>query len=110
MHEMKAQAIKMKEALICGDLQTFCDCLKQGWKAKKSSSTSVSNNNIEKILESALKAGASAGKLSGAGGGGFMLFYTPPEKKADVIRALKVFGGDSYDFQFTNQGCQAWTI
>ncbi len=110
MHKMRSQAKRMKEALICGDLETFCNSLNEGWEAKKSSSKSVSNEYIEEIYKSAIESGATAGKLSGAGGGGFMLFYSPPEKKGDVIRNLQVFGGKIYDFHFTEQGCQAWTV
>ncbi len=110
MHQMKAQAIKMKEALLCGDLKVFCNSMKDGWNSKKLTSSSVSNKKIEDIYNCAINAGATAGKLSGAGGGGFMLFYTAPERKANVIRALNSFEGNTYDFNFTNSGCEAWTI
>ncbi len=110
MNEMKSQAFLMKEALICGDLKSFSDCIQSGWESKKASSLSVSNKKVEDIINAAKEAGALSAKLSGAGGGGFLLFYTPPEKKGNVLKALDKFGGKSFDFHFTNQGCQGWSI
>ncbi len=76
--------------LLCGkeDLDQFGELLHDTWLYKKSLSNKVSNSEINKIYESARQAGAIGGKVLGAGGGGFVLFYVPEEKQADVKAAL----------------------
>ena len=81
-----------------------------GWDNKKRSAKTVSNSHIDNIYDSAIQAGALAGKVSGAGGGGFMLFFVPTEKRMDVIRALNSFGGQVSNCHFTKHGAQAWKI
>nr|VFK79556.1 MAG: D-glycero-alpha-D-manno-heptose-7-phosphate kinase [Candidatus Kentron sp. SD] len=110
MHGMKQEATVMKECLLRGDFKGFVDSMNLGWKNKKRSAKTVSNPYIDEIYESAVEAGALAGKVSGAGGGGFMLFFVPPEKRLDVIRRLNSFPGQVSNCHFTKNGCQAWRI
>ena len=70
----------------------------------------VSNPHIDEIYDAAIRAGALAGKVSGAGGGGFMLFFVPTEKRMDVVRALNRFDGQVSNCHFTKHGTQAWRI
>ena len=70
----------------------------------------ISNYFIETIYEAAKNAGASGGKISGAGGGGFMIFYCKGNKKLDVIKALENFGGSTKVFKFTNEGLSHYSI
>ena len=65
---------------------------------------------INKIYDDVINAGASAGKVSGAGGGGFMMFYVSPIYRMNVIQALNTFGGQISNASFTKYGAQAWTI
>ena len=69
----------------------------------------ISNEKIEKIYSAAIEAGASGGKISGAGGGGFMIFYCPGNTRFGVIKSLAPFGGVVKDFHFTKQGLNSWT-
>ena len=108
MHGMKHEALLMKECLLRGDFQGIIDSIKQGWENKKRSAKAVSNPHIDEIYAAAIKAGALAGKVSGAGGGGFMWFFVPTERRMDVVRALKSFGGEISNCHFTNNGTQAW--
>jgi D-glycero-alpha-D-manno-heptose-7-phosphate kinase len=81
-----------------------------GWENKKRSAKSVSNPHIDEIYEAAINSGALAGKVSGAGGGGFMLFFVPTERRMDVIRALNTFDGQVSNCHFTKYGTQAWRV
>ncbi len=110
-HDIKNSAILMKESLLRGDFDGIVQSLEKGWESKKKSSEVVSNPYIESIYTAALQAGARAGKVSGAGGGGFMMFFVDPEKRLDVIRALDSFDGKVVsNVNFTKFGCQAWRI
>lgn len=100
----------MKECLLRGDFDGLVESMRQGWESKKRSAKTVSNSNIDAIYDAAIQAGALAGKVSGAGGGGFMWFFVPTEKRMDVIRTLSDFGGQVSNCHFTKNGTQAWRI
>ena len=110
MHGIKCEALVMKECLLRGDFQGLVESMRLGWENKKRSAKTVSNPNIDAIYDAAIKAGALAGKVSGAGGGGFMLFFVPTEKRMDVVRALNKFEGQVSNCHFTKHGTQAWRI
>jgi len=77
---------------------------------KRKMAANISNNSIEAIYEAAKKAGATGGKISGAGGGGFMIFYCPDNTRYAVIDALNKFGGEIKNYSFTQYGLSTWTI
>tara|TARA_Y100000768_G_C23716354_1_gene558208 strand:- start:322 stop:666 length:345 start_codon:yes stop_codon:yes gene_type:complete len=110
MHGIKNEALTMKEALLKGDFMSIVNSMKVGWENKKLSARSVSNSQIDNIYNSVIDSGALAGKISGAGGGGFMLFFVPPEKRMDVIRTLNKFDGEVSNCHFTKNGSQVWKI
>jgi len=110
MHGIKREAQVMKECLLKGDFGGIVESMREGWESKKRTADSVSNSNIDKIYNAAISAGALAGKVSGAGGGGFMMFFVPPDKRMDVIRALNQFEGQVSNCHFTKHGTQAWRI
>lgn len=110
MHGIKSEALVMKECLLRGDFEGLVDSMRLGWANKKRSAKTVSNPHIEEIYDAAINAGALAGKVSGAGGGGFMLFFVPTEKRMNVIRTLDTFQGQVSNCHFTKHGCQAWRI
>ncbi len=110
MHGLKLEAQTMKECVLRGDMQGIVNSLRQGWTSKKASSSVVSNPLINGIYDAAVAAGASAGKVSGAGGGGFMLFFVPPEHRMQVIRKLQGFEGQVSNCHFTENGAQAWRL
>jgi D-glycero-alpha-D-manno-heptose-7-phosphate kinase len=108
MHGLKREALEMKDCLLRGDLAGLVESMRCGWLHKKRSSRSVSNPRLEAAYEAAAAAGALAGKVSGAGGGGFMLFVVPAERRMDVIRTLQPFGGLVTNCHFTERGAEAW--
>ena len=110
MHKIKQYSYDMKEALLTGNLQKMGELLNDGWKYKKQMSSSISNPVIDNIYETALKAGASGGKISGAGGGGFFMFYCPNNTRYQVIESLQKQGGEFRRFRFTNIGAESWIV
>lgn len=110
MHGIKREAQIMKECILRGNFDGIVKSMQEGWSAKKRSANTVSNPHIDKIYEAAIQAGALAGKVSGAGGGGFMLFYVPSERRMDVVRSLEQFNGQVSNCHFTKHGTQAWRV
>ena len=110
MHGIKREALVMKECLLRGDFAGIVDSMRLGWENKKRSAKSVSNPQMDEIYTTTISAGALAGKVSGAGGGGFMLFFVPTERRMDVIRTLKQFDGQVSNCHFTKHGTQAWRV
>ena len=108
MHQLKEQARRMKEALLKGELDTFGEILDFGFLQKRRMAHNISNPVIEKIYDAAKKAGATGGKISGAGGGGFMIFYCPGNTRHTVIEELKRFGGEVKSYTFTKYGLTTW--
>ena len=110
MEKLKNEAEKMRHYLINGDFDGIAESLRVTWRAKKETSDLVTNDLLNKIYETAIDAGASAGKVSGAGGGGFMMFLIPPERRNDVIKRLDKYNGVVRNCHFSFKGCEAWTI
>jgi D-glycero-alpha-D-manno-heptose-7-phosphate kinase len=110
MHELKMDALFMKEAILKGDIRSFAKYLGKSWEAKKKMAESITNENIDIIYDTACKAGAYAGKVSGAGGGGFMMFMVDPVKKVHVTRELQKLNGQIMKFHFVKDGTQAWKV
>lgn len=111
MHKLKQGAVKMKEFLLKGDLDAIGRLLDESWRFKKQIATGISNPTIDSIYDTAMDAGALGGKISGAGGGGFMFFYCPGETRHKVIDALSNdYGGQVKRYQFTKNGLASWTI
>lgn len=110
MHSLKEQSVMMKEALLKGDIDGIGKILHYGWEHKKAMAEGISNPQIEEIYNAALKAGATGGKISGAGGGGFMIFYAPYNNKYKVIETLNKRGGRVMRYNFTGHGLTTWTL
>ena len=110
MHQLKEQARLMKEALLRGKLNEIGEILDFGFQQKRQMAEGISNPMLEEIYDLAKKAGASGGKISGAGGGGFMIFYCPVNTKYNVIKSLEKFGGRYRRYKFTEHGLTTWTI
>ncbi len=109
MHHLKEQAQQMKDNLLRGDLNKIGELLHFGWTNKKQIAQSISNDLIDTVYTTALTNGATGGKISGAGGGGFMFFYCPAVTKIKVAQAIENLGGRVQSFKFTKQGLTTWT-
>lgn len=110
MHQLKEQARMMKEALLKGKVHDIGAILDYGFSQKRLMAANISNDKMEQLYEAAKAAGATGGKISGAGGGGFMIFYCPGNTRHAVIETLNNFGGEVKKYSFTKYGLTSWTI
>ncbi|MDA0902473.1 MAG: dehydrogenase [Proteobacteria bacterium] len=110
MLSIKQEALNIKEHLLKGNFDAIADSIQKGWVAKKNAADSISNSKINDIYDRAINAGAMAGKISGAGGGGFFMFLTKPSRRMDVLRALAKEDGQIYPCHFVEDGTVSWTI
>ena len=108
MDEMKRLTLKAKDALLTGRLDDFARILHEEWLAKKQTSQSVTTKRIEELYSEALLCGAVGGKVSGAGGGGFMFLYCPFDRKPDVAKRLTELGAEVVPVAFEIQGMESW--
>ncbi len=109
MHQLKQQSLRMKEALLKGRLDEIGEILDFGFQQKRLMADGISNDRMEDIYLAAKSAGATGGKVSGAGGGGFMIFYCPGNTKFAVMAKLAEFGGHCKTYQFVDNGLTTWT-
>ncbi len=102
MHRMVEMAYELKEALTQNRIDDFGRILNEGWMLKRSLAGSISNPLVDTLYEQGLEAGALGGKLLGAGGAGFVLFYCPEERQADFRQQMS--GYTEMPFRFENEG------
>jgi D-glycero-alpha-D-manno-heptose-7-phosphate kinase len=110
MHETKRLAFAMKEKLLKADINGMMELFQQAWETKKQLAHAISNPFIDALSDKAFQAGALALKISGAGGGGFMMIFAEPTQRIAVMQSLASLGGEFYRFQFTHHGTTAWTV
>jgi D-glycero-alpha-D-manno-heptose-7-phosphate kinase len=110
MHNIKQQATTMKEALLKGELHKIGEILDYGWQQKKRMADNITNSILDELYTKVLAAGANGGKISGAGGGGFMIFYCPGNTRHQVIQMLEQNGGQVKRYEFVTTGLQTWTM
>ena len=110
MDKLKEQAILMKETILKGNLDEIGSILDFGWQYKKQMAEGITNPEIDKLYERAIKAGSTGGKISGAGGGGFMFFYCPGNTRYKVMQSLSELDGEFARYHFINKGLTTWTI
>ena len=110
LHQQKALAYELKKALLLGHFDEMGEILNKAWQVKKSMASGITNKKIDGIYEEAIKAGAIGGKISGAGGGGFMFFLTKPENRYNVMNAIRNMGAQPINYVFYPEGLQIWKI
>lgn len=110
MHKIKQSAIDMKLAILKGDINSFAEIVHEGWENKKKMANHITNPQIDEAMSVALAHGAKAGKVSGAGGGGFVMFVVEPTRKKELEAALKQLNGFVMPFTFSEGGAHGWKI
>jgi len=110
MHALKADALAMKEAMLRGEVRTVAEILMRSWTAKKRTASGIATEVVDRLFEFGLANGAWGGKVSGAGGGGFLMFCTDPENRYRLISALNDAGGRASSVKFTFDGAEAWSV
>jgi D-glycero-alpha-D-manno-heptose-7-phosphate kinase len=103
-------ALDMKAELLRGNLDEMGHLLDQGWQLKKQFTDGISTEHIDHLYERARGAGALGGKLVGAGGGGYLLFFCDFERRAQVANEINRSGGRVVDFAFEPKGVQTWSV
>jgi D-glycero-alpha-D-manno-heptose-7-phosphate kinase len=106
LQRVKVMANEVRQALERGDLRTFGALLDENWAQKKRFAAGITNPRIDQAYETAKDAGALGGKISGAGGGGFLLLYCEPDKQESVTRALDRHGFKRMDYRFDHSGAR----
>jgi D-glycero-alpha-D-manno-heptose-7-phosphate kinase len=110
LHQLKQDAIDMKQALLRGQIGRMAELLNHSWEAKKRTAGGISTDTIEQLYQRAMAEGAIGGKVSGAGGGGFMMFIVPPPRRIAVIRGLNQLGATASGVHFTPTGAESWIV
>ncbi len=108
MHKLKQDAVDMKLALLNGHMRAVAAILGHSWEAKKKTAAGVSSHKVEEIYDVAMGSGAWSGKVSGAGGGGFLMLMTDPENRYRLISALNKAGGLAGPAKLTFDGVEGW--
>lgn len=110
MHQLKAMAFQMKQALLLGRIDEVGAILDEGWVQKKRTASAVTTLELDAIYDAAKAAGALGGKVSGAGGGGFMMLLVDPRRRHDVLRALDNLPGRVFASGLTSKGAMSWRV
>jgi len=110
LHALKDDALAMKAALLSGKLADMADILNRSWAAKQRTApaTGIATDLIVELQRIGAAAGARASKVSGAGGGGFVMFMIAPELRQGLIQALTGAGSEASAVKFTRHGAQSW--
>ncbi|SDE00838.1 D-glycero-alpha-D-manno-heptose-7-phosphate kinase [Mucilaginibacter pineti] len=108
MHSLKQLAYDMKESLLRGRLNDIGHLLNDSWVSKKDTADEVSNTLVDEIYDAAIHNGALGGKISGAGGGGYMMFYVKNGYLYHLINVLNKFDGQVERINFSDKGVLTW--
>lgn len=108
MHLVKQQAYEIKEAILKNNIDRIGEILNDGWQHKKNMAEGISTPLFEELYNTAIKAGSTGGKISGAGGGGYVFFYCPNNTRFEVAKALETLGGKVQPYTFTKKGLETW--
>ncbi|MGZ4787487.1 MAG: GHMP family kinase ATP-binding protein [Terriglobales bacterium] len=104
LHEIRALADEQRNALVMGDLSAFGELMHRGWQAKKRISEKISNSHIDELYRVARDNGALGGKITGAGGGGFLLLFCHPDAKKKIREVFRELNIREMNFEFDSLG------
>lgn len=110
MKNLKESAHSLKDCLLVGNFDGYAEELRAAWEYKKKTSNIVSNKDLEKTINYALSNGAEAVKVTGAGGGGFLMLYCKPVNRQRLINAMEQLQGKLYAVKFTKDGAESWVV
>ena len=110
LNNIKTLANEMKKCLIKGDLVRFGRLLDEEWKNKKLLTEGITNQRIDKIYKEVIAKGALGGKISGAGGGGYMFFFAEQDYREEILKSLKNLNVEVVPFSFVEKGVISWKL
>ncbi len=109
LQDLKKIAIEVRDSLLTNKIEEIGSLLHQSWEHKRAlDPAAISNTHIDTLYKIGLKHGVFGGKLLGAGGGGYILFFYSPRKYNQLVKALTKAGGEVMNFQFEFKGTQIW--
>lgn len=108
LDNLKRIAIDIKDSLLRSDIKSIGELLQESWENKRRTDKYISNTKIDELYEIGIKNGASGGKLLGAGGGGYLLFFHSPRKRSQLVKSLEEAEGEIMNFNFEFNGIQTW--
>jgi D-glycero-alpha-D-manno-heptose-7-phosphate kinase len=108
MHRLKQDASEMKLKLLQGEIREAARILNRSWEAKKGTAAGIATDGVNRMFDAALNAGAWGGKISGAGGGGFLMLFTDPENRFHLMSTLSESGGQASAVKFFYDGAEGW--
>jgi D-glycero-alpha-D-manno-heptose-7-phosphate kinase len=110
IRRQKEMSVEMKKRLLRGDVYGYGRMLHEAWLLKRQMSNLISDDNLDRVYQAAMEAGALGGKLLGAGGGGYFLFFAPPFERHNVSAALEKLGYTSERVLFDSDGLTSWKM
>jgi D-glycero-alpha-D-manno-heptose-7-phosphate kinase len=108
LNELKDTALEISNSLLNNEIYRIGELLHKSWENKKNIDKSISNTKIDELYNVGIKNGAYGGKLLGAGGGGYILFFCPIQKRKQLVNSLEKIGGEIMNFNFESNGVQTW--
>jgi D-glycero-alpha-D-manno-heptose-7-phosphate kinase len=110
LNRLKDTAFDIRDSLLNNNIYRIGGLLHKSWENKKNIDKSISNPKIDKLYNTGINNGAYGGKLLGAGGGGYLLFFCPIQKRKQLTNCLEKIGGEIMNFNFESNGVQTWTV
>ncbi|HVC35660.1 MAG TPA: hypothetical protein VNL16_19300, partial [Chloroflexota bacterium] len=110
LHQIKAAAVLCRRLLESGDLDGIGRLLDEGWRLKRQLVEGITNHAIDDLYDLALARGATGGKITGAGGGGFLLLYCHEAQQRGLTEAMEQRGLRRMDFRFERRGVASTTV
>jgi D-glycero-alpha-D-manno-heptose-7-phosphate kinase len=108
--DLKGGALEARNSLVRGDFDFFCEVVRENWERKKATSKLVSNEGIDQMYSQLRHLGIKGAKISGAGGGGFMLLFLDPDRKAQVLDYLSKQPGQAQHCSLSSDGVSSWRV
>jgi len=110
IRRQKEMTVEMKKRLLRGDVYGYGRMLHEAWLYKRQMSSLISDDSLDRVYQAAIEAGALGGKILGAGGGGYFLFFTPPFERHNVSAALEKLGYTNERVLFDSDGLTSWKM
>jgi D-glycero-alpha-D-manno-heptose-7-phosphate kinase len=110
LNGLKEIALNIRDSLLNNNIYKIGELLHKSWENKKNIDKSISNTKIDELYNIGINNGAYGGKLLGAGGGGYLLFFCPIQKRKQLINSLEKMGGEAINFNFESNGVQTWAV
>ena len=110
LHQLKSCAYLIKDYVLLGDYDNFAETLNNVWEQKKTTTSTVSNKELDDTIDFIKQNGATSVLLSGAGGGGIMIIYCKPIHRQKLLDALSTLPGKTFPVKFAKNGVESWII